>query len=53
MKNKKILALTLATIIASGSINQMAIQVYAHDESLMAELSSTVESSHALPLKKI
>ena len=53
MKSKKILALTLAAIVASGGISQMTTQVYADDEcSIIAESMSIVRPSAALKLTK-
>ena len=53
MKSKKILALMLGAIIASGGISQMAMQVYADDEKISTNKSSFVdESSHILELKR-
>ena len=52
MKSKKILALALAAIVASGGISQMTTQVYANDECSIAESMSIVRPSAALKLTK-
>ena len=52
MKSKKILALALASIIASGGINQISMQVYADNESSISKASSTVKSSPAFLIKR-
>ena len=53
MKSKKMLALMLGAIIASGGISQMAMQVYADDEEISTNKSSFVDaSSNILELKR-